>query len=180
MYSILVSTKEKVVLSKSEMNWFIFYTCPRAEKVVYNELMKRNFETYLPLVRTFQVWRNRQKKWVEKTLFPSYIFVYTHQYELYHISHIPKIVSLIKCAGKPSIVPQKDIDAIKKMLEMGLQVYTDTKLSKGEKVQIVSGPLMGNEGILITQKGRTRFGIRLNGINQTILFEVDCSVLKKI
>ena len=103
---------------KSKTNWFIFYTCSRAEKVVYQELLKMNYEVFLPMIKTLRVWKNRQKKWIDQVLFPSYIFVNTQESELYTIKKIHKVVTYIHCAGKPSIVPVEEMDCIKKMLDL--------------------------------------------------------------
>jgi len=186
MASVLQQTPKKVVslINRTQgnplPNWYVFHTCPRAEKVVYHELERRHYDVFLPLTKTLRVWKNRQRKWIEQVLFPGYIFINTYQYKLYDITRVPKVVSYVHCAGKPSIVPLKDIEGIKKILGMGQAVSVDIQFFEGEKVKIVRGPLMGHEGILIKQKGKTKFGIQLKEINQTILIEINTSVLEKL
>lgn len=165
---------------KTATNWFVFYTCPRAEKLVYNELIKRDYEVFLPITRTLKIWRNRQKKWIEQVLFPGYIFVNTNCFELYDIVRVPKIVTYIHCAGKPSVIPLKEIDGIKKMLCLEQEISVETSFSEGEKVRIVYGPLAGHEGILLRQKGKTKFGIQLKEINHTVFIDVCTTVLEKV
>jgi transcription antitermination factor NusG len=166
--------------SSSEQNWYIFYTCPRAEKVVQQELLNRNYDVFLPVTKVLRFWKNRQKKWIDQVLFPNYIFVKTRLIDLYHISQIPKVVSCINCSGKPSIISSKELECIKKMLKSGNELTIETNFTKGERVEIVSGPLIGNEGILVEQKGKTRFGIQLKEIRHTILIDVNMNQLKKI
>jgi transcription antitermination factor NusG len=84
-------------VKKPEMNWFVFYTCPRAEKLVNLELLKRDYEVFLPRRKMLKLWKNRQKKWVEEVIFPGYIFVYTQTHELFNITRIPKVVMYIHC-----------------------------------------------------------------------------------
>ncbi|MFV0269807.1 MAG: transcription termination/antitermination NusG family protein, partial [Draconibacterium sp.] len=36
-------------------NWYVFYTYPRAEKVVLKELQQREYEVFLPVVKTLKV-----------------------------------------------------------------------------------------------------------------------------
>jgi transcription antitermination factor NusG len=127
-----------------------------------------------------KIWKNRQKKWIDQVLFPSYIFVNTWQYELYNITQIPKIVTYIQCAGKPSIIPFKEIEGIKKMITLAEEVSIETSFYQGEKVRIVCGPLVGHEGILVKQNGKTRFGIQLKEINQMVLIDIDIRVLEKL
>ncbi len=186
MASVLQQTPKKLVSlisrtqGKHQQSWYVLYTCPRTEKIVYHELVKRNYVVFLPTIRTLRMWKNRQKKWIEQVLFPGYIFIKTYQYKLYDIIRVPKVVSFVHCAGKPSVVPSKDIEGIKKMLDLEPEAFVDIEFSEGEKVKIIRGPLMGHEGVLIKQKGKTKFGIQLKEINQTILVEINTSVLEKL
>ncbi len=57
---------EKDVLEpESKKNWYVFYTAPRAEKVIQQELDFRGYEVFLPITKTLRVWKNRQKKMVD-------------------------------------------------------------------------------------------------------------------
>ena len=175
----VVSAKE-TTKNSSELYWFIFYTFPRAEKVVYHELMNRNYDVFLPMTKTLSVWKNRQKKWIDQILFPSYIFVHTYHCELYHIIRIPKIVTCVQCAGNPSIIPTEEIEGIKRMLCLDQKVYVETKYYKGDKVKIVCGPLVGHEGILVRQNGKTRLGIQLKEISHMVLIDINIKDLEKV
>ena len=176
----LISFEESKTKKKPGSNWFVFYTHPRAEKVVYNELLKRDYNAFLPMIRSLRVWKNRQRKWIDQVLFPGYIFVNAHRCELYDIKKVPKIVTYIHCAGTPSVIPLKEIEGIRKMLALEQDVSVETEFFEGEKVKIVYGPLAGHEGILIRQKGRTRFGIRLKEINHTAYIDICTNVLAKV
>lgn len=163
----------------SALYWYIFYTCPRAEKLVQQKLLNRNYDVFLPMTKTLKVWKNRQKKWISQVLFPNYIFVKTDPCELYRITQIPKIVSCVACSGEPSIISSKEVEGIKEMLSFGKDITVETSFIKGERVKIVRGPLVGYEGILVEQKGKTRFGIHLTEINHTILIDINESELEK-
>lgn len=76
--------------SQFDLKWFVFYTYPRSEKVVYKDLLMRGFNVFLPMTKTLKVWKNRQKKYIEQVLFPGYIFIYTRPSELYFITQIGK------------------------------------------------------------------------------------------
>ena len=53
--------------------WIVVRSKPRSEKVVYKELVSKNIEAYLPLLKERRKWSDR-KKWVEFPLFSSYLF----------------------------------------------------------------------------------------------------------
>jgi transcription antitermination factor NusG len=165
---------------KIETNWFVFYTYPRAEKVVCKELEKRDYEVFLPVSKVLKVWKNRQKKWIEEVLFPGYIFVNTQHCEIFNINRVPKVVTCIQCDRKPSIIPAKEINGIKDMLSLNQIISVETKFYEGERVRIIYGPLSGHEGILVQQKGKTRFGIQLREINHTVFIDISTAVIEKI
>jgi transcription antitermination factor NusG len=170
----------KRCIPNRKFSWFVFYTCPRSEKVVFHELINREYNAFLPLTKTLKIWKNRQKKWIDQVLFPGYIFVYTSQCELHYITQIPKIVTYIHCAGKPSVISSNEIEGIRKILDLEQNISVETKFYKGERVKIVCGPLVGHEGILVKQNGKTRFGIQLEKINHIVLIDIDINVLEKV
>lgn len=160
-------------------NWYVFYTRPNTEKVVYNELLKRRYDAFLPMVKTLHRWKNRQKKIVSKVLFPGYIFVRTTESEIFNIEQVPRIVYCVKSGDRPSIVPGRDINCIEQMLALGLEVFTEHNFTEGEHVRVVRGPLAGYEGLLIKQRGKARFCIQLNDIEQCACIDISASMLEK-
>lgn len=167
--------------SGENSRWYVFYTAPRAEKVAYNQLIGLDYEAFLPMMRSMHIWKNRQKKWVEEVLFPSYIFVNTLACNLYRIVSMPKISSCISCGGKPSVISHLEIEAIKKMLHNNENVFVQSAVfHEGESVRVTRGPLVGSVGVLLKQKGKTRFGIQLEVINHTLFVDIDTSFLEEL
>jgi transcription antitermination factor NusG len=161
-------------------SWYIFYTRPKSEKVVYHELRKMNYVVFLPTIKRESVWKNRQKKIIEEVLLPGYIFVQTTINELYKILRIPKIVTYIQCGGKPSVVMHYEIERIRNIIVTEKDISIDSDFSKEEKVKIISGPFSGYEGIIVKKNGKSRFGMLINGINCAISIEISPQFLKKI
>jgi len=166
--------------SQSQKNWYVFYTAPRAEKVIQQELSFQGYEVFLPQIKTLRIWKNRQKKMVDQILFPSYIFVNTEESNLFKIRQTPKIMTFIHCGGKPSKISCECIEGLKRMLNLGKEISVESNFSEGENIRIMAGPLAGYEGILVKQKSKTRFGIQLKEINQTVFVDVCTSVLERV
>ncbi|WP_028981297.1 UpxY family transcription antiterminator [Sporocytophaga myxococcoides] len=164
----------------SKKNWYVFHTAPRAEKVVLRELSNKGYDVFLPITKTLRVWNNRQKKIIDQVLFPSYIFVNTEEKYLPKISQTPKITTVIHCGGKPSKINNKCIEGIKNMLDLNQEVSIEANFSEGERVRIVKGPLTGYEGVLLRQQSKTKFGIKLKEINQTVFIDICTSLIEKI
>jgi transcription antitermination factor NusG len=166
---------------KIEPKWFVFYTAPRAEKVAYNDLIRNEYLAFLPTTKSLRIWKNRQKKWIEEVLFPGYIFVNTHIHEVHRIVSLPKISSFVHCGGTPSVIRHTEIDTIKKMLHHDENVIVvQAMFHEGEKVRVIQGPLVGCEGLLVKQKGKSRFGVQLDVINHTVLVDINVAMLIKL
>ena len=171
--------KENILGPKSKRNWYVFYTTPRSEKIIQQELSYQGYEVFLPITKTLRVWKNRQRKMIDQVLFPSYIFVNTEESYLHKICQTPKVMTFLHCAGKPSTINLKCIEGIKRMLNLEQEITVESIFSEGEKVRIIYGPLIGYEGILVKQKSKTRFGLQLEEINQTVFIDICTSVLEK-
>ena len=175
------NSRLKKTSSGEKSRWYVFYTAPRAEKVAYNQLIGLDYEAFLPLTKSLRIWKNRQKKWIEEVLFPSYIFVNTHACHLYRIVNLPKITACIRCGDKPSVIRHHEIEAIRKILHHNENVFVQSAVfHEGERARIIRGPLAGCEGLLLKQKGKTRFGIQLEVINHTLLVDIDTSFLEEL
>ena len=172
--------REVDLIGSASKRWYIFYLRPKAEKAVRNELVNRGYEVYWPTYRAVRVWKNRQKKLIELPLFPNYLFVYTFLHELYAIKCLPKVVSYIASDGRPSVISEREIDGIRRMVGLEEQITVEAKFCKGQHVRIVSGPLAGYEGILTRRNGKNRFGIALKAINQTAFIDIDVSKVEKL
>lgn len=171
--------KEDVLEPEWKKDWYVFYTSPRAEKVAQQELEFRGYEVFLPLTKTLRIYKSRNKRMIDQVLFPSYIFVYTKESYLHRICQISKIMTYIHCGGKPSKIPFKCIDGIKQMLNLEQEISVEPNFTAGEEVRIIYGPLAGYEGVLVKQKSKTRFGIQLKEINQTVFIDVCTSMVEK-
>lgn len=117
-------------------NWYVLYTNPRAEKQVLNRMEARGVTCWLPLHRSPRVWSDRVKV-VEVPLFNSYLFVYCAESELRDLLRVYGVVRIVYYNGKPAVVRQTEIDAIKDFLEQA----ADRVLCPGEEVEILCGAM---------------------------------------
>ena len=117
-------------------NWFALYTKPRAEKKVNERLQAMGVECYLPLHRAPHIWSDRVKL-VDKPLFSSYIFVQCIESKLLSFLHVYGVLRIVYYCGRPAVVRQKEIDAIRSFLEQA----ANHELCVGEEVEILSGAL---------------------------------------
>lgn len=161
-------------------SWYVFYTCPRAEKKVNEYLLSIGYETFLPLKKELKIWKNRQRKLIKSPLFPSYIFVLATRNDIFYINRAYGICSCVTFAGVPAIVLDDDIMSLKIMQEMDVEVLKNTEFCLGDKIRVIDGPLCGYEGILINVKGKEKFGVSVNCVNLTAIIDLGYSKIEKL
>src|SRR5271169_2907609 len=160
-------------------NWYALFTRHQHEKSVAIALSNKNHEVYLPLYRSVRQWQDRIKKiWLP--LFPCYVFIREGMDRQHQILTTPGIINVVAWGGRPAIVPQSQLDAVKQIIESCLNVETHPYLQSGDRVRVKTGPLMGMEGILTRKKGLARLVISMEMLGRSAAVEIDVSNVERI
>ncbi len=153
-------------------NWYALLTRHQHEKSVALALSNKSHEVYLPLFRSVRRWQDRAKQ-VWLPLFPCYVFIREGMDRQIQIVTTPGIIHIVGWAGRPAIVPQTQLDAVRQIIESCLNVETHPYLQCGDRVRVKTGPLMGLEGILARKKGVTRLVISMEMLGRSAAVEID-------
>jgi transcription antitermination factor NusG len=129
------------------LNWYALYTSPRAEKRVMEKLEQNGVECYLPLYRSPRVWSDRVKV-VDVPLFNSYIFVRCNAVEIFRMHKVYGVVKVVFYDGKPAIIRQEEIDAIRMFIEEA----SGKMLCTGDEVEILTGSMKNISGKIVRVK----------------------------
>ncbi len=163
--------------------WFVFYTKSRHEKKVEELLTRSGFEVFLPTQFVVRQWSDRKKK-IEVPLFNSYIFVREDEHKIPEILQTPGISWPVRLEGKPAILHEHELKLIQRFLETGFFVQSghidQHNLIKGNKAEIIDGPLKGLIGAITGSTDVKTFVIALEGINQSMRVEIPAFLLKKL
>lgn len=161
-------------------NWYVFYTQSRQEKKVRDRLLRRGYETFLPLQKVMRQWSDRKKK-VEVPLFNSYIFVYDTEDKVPFIVQTPGIAWSIRYNNKPAILQTSEMETIQRFLTSGLLLECQPyeSLLQNDPVQVVDGPLKGMVGHILKTADGEKFTVVLESIAQSLQVRIDRGVLKK-
>jgi len=161
--------------ANAQKNWLVIYTTPRAEKKVAERLIECGVDTYLPLYKTIRQWSDRKKK-VELPLFSSYVFVCISKKERLKVLETDGVVRFLYFLGKPAVVREKEIDAIKLFLHEteGLKI----KVEVGQKVEIASGPMEGVYGEVI-RIGKEKILLRIEQLSMSLVAEVERGMVRQ-
>jgi transcription antitermination factor NusG len=149
------------------MHWYVAYTLPNTEKSIFRSLNRMQIISFLPLQSVARKWKDR-KKTIVSPLFPNYIFVYSTHNERYEALGIKGMIKYVAFNGKPAIIKDDQIEAIKKMLAGDIAVHTNTLANPGDRVRITDGPFSGIEGTIEKVNGRSRLCVRIECLGRTV------------
>jgi len=134
--------------------WYALYTRPRWEKKVNNLLLQKGIEVYCPLNKVRRKWSDRIKT-VEEPLFKSYVFVKVSDEDRTKVRMTDGVVNFVYWEGKPAIIKEKEIQTIKRFLDEHENVeVVKIELNEGDRVQVVAGPMMDQEGKVLEVKNK--------------------------
>lgn len=154
-------------------NWYAIYVRPRTEKKVAKGLNEAGIDHFLPLQRTLRRWSDR-KKWVDMPLIPGYCFVSVDERDLINVIKLDNVVSVIRFNGKPSAIPEMQIEFLRRMLNQNEISYKlASEIPKpGQMVEIIAGPFIGLYAEMVKIKNKAVIYLRLEQIQNIFLVEI--------
>jgi transcription antitermination factor NusG len=159
-------------------HWFAVYTKSRREKELERDLIEDGFDVYLPKINRLRVWSDR-KKWVEMPIFPGYIFVRVSNLEYYQVLSHPAAVKYVGFGGIPARIPERQLDAVKRILGLNLNMEVTTEnFRKGEVVEINAGPMSGCRGEIINVSSKKKLLLRIQDIGYSLVVSVPPAYLE--
>jgi transcription antitermination factor NusG len=154
-----------------DASWYALYTRHQHEKMVDQVLTNKGFNTFLPLYATIHNWKDRTKA-LTLPLFPCYVFLKGGIDRRLHILTTPGIYGLVSSAGQPAVIPDTEIEAIRRVVESGARVEAHPYLKCGNWVRVKCGPLIGIEGILVRKKNISRLVLSVEILGTAAAIEV--------
>lgn len=152
--------------------WLALHVRSRQEKVVDHVLRQKGCEPFLPLYKARRPWSDRIQE-VELPLFSGYVFC---RFEIGHwmpILATPGVLRIVGFAGRPAIVDDGEIDAIKAIVSSQQECYPWPFVTIGQRVRVVHGCLSGVEGRLAAIKGQHRLIVNMTLLGRSCAVTID-------
>jgi len=167
-------------MQTDEKKWYAVYTRPRNEKVIYAKFLENKIEALLPLQKELRQWKDR-KKWVEKVMFTSYVFVRIYKQDYHKILNTQGVVKFITINKTPCEIPNKEIELIKKLTDNNFEIITETyNFNIGDNVEIINGSLKGVKGKLLEYKGKKRVVLTIEILKTCLLIDIESFNIKPV
>ena len=127
----------------------------KAADTIHRELNKKKLaslveEIFIPSEVVTRISKGKKVK-VEKKFYPGYIFIKADMSEeLWNIiKSVSKVSGPLQAAGKPLIVPDKEVENVKKQLESGVSISDlGVHFDVAESVKIVDGAFKSFIGVV--------------------------------
>jgi transcription antitermination factor NusG len=159
--------------------WLAVYTRPRWEKKVNQLLADKGVERYCPLNKVRRKWSDRVKM-VEEPLFKSYVFVKVNDEDRTGVRMTPGIINFVYWQGKPAVIKEKEITAIKKFLDEYENVEVKPlEVRVNQRVKITTGPLMDQEGQVLEVKNK-KAKVAIDSLGYVLVASVEKTKLASV
>ena len=159
--------------------WHALHTRYQHEKAVAEILTHEGFEIFLPLYPAIHQWKDRIKH-LSLPLYPCYVFLRGGLDRKLQLLKTPGVHGIVGTAGRPGVIPESEITAIRLAVENTLHIQPHPFLKCGDRVRIKSGPLLGIEGILVRKHDRYRLVLSVEMLGSSVAVEVDGSIVERI
>ncbi|MGH9365222.1 MAG: transcription termination/antitermination protein NusG [Thermoanaerobaculia bacterium] len=158
--------------------WHVLWTRSNCEQLVFNQLTTKGFHLFLPRVDRWS--RQSGVRYLSRVpLFPGYLFLH-HAIDKASYIEVCKPTGLVSVLGERwdrlAVVPDAEIEAIRRVLDAKLPALAHPYLREGQRVRITHGPLVDVEGILVRGKpNRGLLIVSVDMLRRSVAVEVDCT-----
>jgi transcriptional antiterminator RfaH len=133
--------------------WYLIQSKPRNEARALENLMRQGYETYLPLIEVERLQRGKLLRKMEP-LFSRYLFLHLEEGNdnWGPIRSTLGVAGMVRFGQAYAAVPDPVIEVIRERT----QEIRERLFATGDAVQVVSGPLVGLEGVFEISDGEQR------------------------
>jgi len=159
--------------------WWVAHTKPRNEKALARDLELLGLHYYLPL-RTKMTRSRKTGRRSQSVIpvFPGYLFFNSEEDGRTAATTTNRIAGTLVVADQASLV--RELRQVQKLLASGAEFNWGPAISVGDWARVISGPLMGLEGMVQRRLTRMRLVLNVNMLSQSVSIEVPQDCIEKI
>lgn len=165
------------------MNWYVMHVLTGKELDVRKCLFEEGYKTLVPR-RKLKERKSGEWRYVERTLFPGYVFVKTsmQEKEYYKFKATTGVIKILKGASDiPVPVDDEEMKIVYRLTSKSELVEISDIFYDGLNVKVISGPLQGYEGnILKVDRRRFRAKVNFTIAGKETIIELGVNVLDKV
>lgn len=173
-----ILTPEVESLTELGGTWWVAHTKARFEKAFAWDMLSYGIGYFLPM-REKVIFSGGRKRRVMIPLFTSYVFFCGTEKDRYTALTTNRLCQTIEVFDQEDMI--SELAAIEKALlsKADLDIYPH--LPVGSRCRIISGPMMGTEGVVIERKNaKARMVLEVTILGQGAVMEIDADLLEPI
>jgi len=151
-------------------SWYALKVRKGSEEAVVSALELRGLDPYCPIHKERRRYSDRMKV-VSKPLFPGYVFCSFAIEKKLPVVSCPGVEYIVGCAGVATVIPDVQIDSIRRMVDAG--AVAEERFVPGEKVRVTHGALAGVEGVVVRESRGTRLFVSIEMLNRSASLWID-------
>ena len=173
-----ILTPDVQSLAELTGTWWAAYTKPRFEKAFAWDMLSHGIGYFLPM-REKIIFSGGRKRHIMLPLFKSYVFFCGTEQDRYTALTTNRVCQTIEVADQDGLIVE--LLSIEKALVSKAVIDNYPRLPIGSHCKIISGPMMGIEGVVINRKDtKARMVIEVNILGQGAVVEIDSDLLEPI
>jgi transcription antitermination factor NusG len=158
----------------NSLSWNAVYTRHQHEKLVADSLRLNGIEVFFPTYEVMRQWADRKKR-LALPLFSGYVFLRCNVERRLKVLTMPGLHSLLMFNGKPAMIPEAEISAIRRAVESKYGIEPHPFLDSGDKVRVKTGSLKGLEGLFIRRKSSCQLILAIDLLGKAIAVEMNAA-----
>jgi transcriptional antiterminator NusG len=164
-----------LVTPETSAAWYAVCTRARHEQVVRQQLLQKGIDTFLPTTFRWSRWKDRRKK-VEWPLFSGYCFARFDPTHTLPVLRCAGVLHIVSTGGKLAVISEEEITSLRVLMDSQVSCDPCPFIREGTAVEVVSGPLRGVTGLLLTKNGRTASVVlSVESVGQAVRVQVDAA-----
>lgn len=159
--------------------WWVAHTKPRNEKALARDLELLGLHYYLPMrAKMTRSRRTGRRSQSIIPVFPGYLFFNSDDDQRTSATTTNRIAGTLVVADQASLV--RELRQVQKLLSSGADFNWGPSISVGDWARVISGPLLGLEGIVQKRLTRMRLVLNVNMLSQSVSIEVPQDCIEKM
>ena len=156
--------------------WLVLNTRSHCERFVADKLRSRGLSVFDPEVRLWS-WRGGVRRASVRPLFPGFLF-FRHELDRESLIRLLCGRGVVRFLSERwdrlSVIPDREIEAIRRVLDAALTPLPHPYVRDGQRVTIRRGPLAGVEGFFLdTRPERGLLVLSIEHFRRSVAVEID-------
>ena len=155
--------------------WWVAHTKSRNEKALAWQMQKKNISYFLPLAEKVYK-KSRRVLRSMLPLFSGYVFFCGSESDRLEVLKTNRVASILNVKDPQHLVVE--LLPIEKALTSGINLAPYSYIKAGQLCKVIAGPLMGTEGLVVSDQNKTRLILQVDILGKATCLEIDAALLE--